>query len=120
MDIAQLVAQFIIAIVILSVWLLRSQKATAYRGGDAKNMKEEFAVYGLPEWFMYVVGAVKVGLALALIVGIWQPAIVQPAAFAMAALMTGAMLMHIKVKDTLIKTLPSLVMLGLSAFVAIV
>lgn len=118
MDTAQIVAQWLIGLGILNVWLLRAQKATAYRGGDASNMKEEFAVYGLPVWFMYAVRAVKIGLALALMLGTWQPAIVQPAAIAMAALMTGAVVMHIKVKDTLTKTLPSLVMLGLSAFVA--
>jgi hypothetical protein len=120
MDSAQLVAQWIIGLGILNVWILRPQIATAYRSGHARNMKEEFAAYGLPVWFMYAIGAVKVGLALALILGTWQPAIVRPAAFAMAALMTGAVVMHIKVKDTLTKTLPSFIMLGLSAFVAMV
>jgi hypothetical protein len=118
MDNAQIVAQWIIGLSILNVWLLRSPKPTAYRGGNARNMKEEFAVYGLPVWFMYAIGAVKVGLALALVLGTWRPALVQPAAIAMAALMTAAVVMHVKVKDTLIKTLPSLVMLALSAFVA--
>ena len=42
------IAQLIIALGILNVWLLRFNKATIYRGGSAKNMKEEFATYGLP------------------------------------------------------------------------
>ena len=118
MSTAQLIAQWIIGLGILNVWLVRPKMATAYRGGEAKNMREEFAVYGLPAWFMYAIGTVKVLLALALIAGTWFPPSVQPATLAMAALMTGAVVMHIKVRDTFKKTLPSLVMLVLSIFVA--
>jgi len=117
MQTAQLIAQWIIGLGILNVWLLRPNLATAYRGGDAKNMKEEFAVYGFPASFMYAIGTIKVLLALALIAGTWFPHVVQPAALAMVALMIGAVVMHLKVKDTLKKTLPSLVMLLLSLFV---
>lgn len=117
MDIAQLIAQWIIGLGILNVWLLRSKRATAYRGGDAQTMQEEFSVYGLPIWFMYAVGTLKVLLALALIAGTWIPELVQPAAFAMAVLMAGAVGMHIKVNDTLKKTGPASVMLVLSLFV---
>lgn len=111
-------AQWIIGLGILNVWLIRASWSTAYRGGDAKNMKEEFAVYGLPAWFMYAIGAIKVSLAIALIAGTWNIQLVQPAAIGMAVLMAGAVSMHIKVKDTAKKTLPSLVMLLLSVFVA--
>ena len=44
METAQLVAQWIIGLGVLNVWLLRSRRATAYRGGDATNMQKEFAV----------------------------------------------------------------------------
>lgn len=118
MAIAQLVAQWIVGLGILNVWLVRARWATAYRAGDARNMKEEFAVYGLPVWFMYMVGTLKVVLALALIAGTWVPALIQPAAFAMAVLMAGAVSMHVRVKDTLKKTTPALTMLVLSLFVA--
>ena len=50
------IAQLIIALGILNVWLLRFNKAMVYRGGGAKNMKQEFATYGLPVWFMWFVG----------------------------------------------------------------
>ena len=118
MDTAKLIAQWIIGLGILNVWLLRRQRPTVYRGGAAKMMQEEFAVYGLPVGFMYAVGVVKVSLALALIAGTWMPELVRPAAVAMAALMTAAILMHLKVKDAPIKSLPALIMLGLSVFVA--
>jgi hypothetical protein len=115
-----IVAQWIIGLGILNVWLIRAKLATAYRGGNARNMREEFAVYGLPSWFMVAIGSLKVLLALALIAGTWMPALVQPAAIIMAALMAGAVSMHIKVKDTFKKTLPSLVMLLLSLAVAFI
>ncbi|MGA1529800.1 MAG: DoxX family protein [Kiritimatiellia bacterium] len=118
MNTATLVAQWIIGLGILNVWLIRAKLATAYRGGNARNMKEEFAVYGLPVGFMYGIGVLKVGLAIALMAGTWFPQVVQPAAIAMAVLMAGAVSMHLKVKDTFKKTLPSLVMLLLSLFVA--
>jgi len=118
METAQIIAQWIIGLGILNVWLIRPKMATAYRGGDATNMQEEFAVYGLPAWFMYAIGTLKVLLALALIAGTWIPEFIQPSSYAMAALMVGAVAMHIKVKDTLKKTTPSLIMLILSVFVA--
>jgi len=68
---------------------------------------------------MYAVGTLKVALAALLIVGTWIPGLVQPAAIGMAVLMIGAISMHIKVKDSLKKTLPSLTLLVLSLLVAI-
>ncbi len=119
MDTIQLVAQWIIGLGIFNVWFIRANRSTAYRGGDAMNIKEEFAVYGLPAWFMYAVGTLKVALAALLIVGTWIPGLVLPAAIGMAVLMIGAISMHIKVKDSLKKTLPSLTLLVLSLLVAI-
>lgn len=112
-----LVLQIVIALVILNVWLLRFRKATNYRGGGAKNMKEEFAVYGLPPWAIYVVGFCKILFAILLIVGIWVPGLTVPAAGGMGALMLGAVLMHAKVRDSVRKTLPAFTMLVLCLLV---
>lgn len=114
----RIVLQVVIALGIANVWLLRSDKATAYRGGSATNMKEEFAAYGLPAWFMQVIGAAKLILAAALLIGIWVPELVQPAAIGMAALMLGAVSMHVKVQDPLKRSLPALAMLAMSVAVA--
>lgn len=112
------IVSIIVALGILNVWLLRFRRSTPYRGGAAGNMKEEFAAYGLPEWFMWGVGGLKVILALSLLAGFWRPELLQPAALAMAALMLGAVSMHIKIRDTSKKTAPSLGMLALSLIVA--
>jgi len=98
---------------------LRYGKETNWRGGEAKNMKEEFAAYGLPGGVMVFIGAAKIILALCLIVGIWIPFLVKPAATIMAILMFGAVSMHVKVKDPLQKSLPAFTMLVLSLIVAI-
>ena len=111
-------AQLIVALGILNVWLLRFNKATIYRGGAAKNMKEEFATYGLPVWFMWFVGGLKVLLALSLLVSFWKPELMRPAAIGMAILMAGAVGMHIKIGDALKKTTPALSVLILSLLVA--
>jgi hypothetical protein len=109
----------IVALGILNVWLLRSNKATPFRGGNARSMREEFAVYGLPFWFMCVVGVLKVGLALAILVAIWVPGLSQSAAIGMGALMLGAFVMHVKVKDPVSKALPSLAVLIMCAAIAL-
>jgi hypothetical protein len=119
MENVRIIAQLIIALGILNVWLLRFSKATAYRAGTAKNMREEFANYGLPLWFMWVVGGLKILFALSLLVSFWLPELIRPAAIGMVILMLGAIGMHIKVGDTLKKAAPASIMFILSLFVAI-
>ncbi|NIM48709.1 MAG: DoxX family protein [Gemmatimonadales bacterium] len=119
MEIVVDVIQIIIALGILNVWIFRYGKATTWRGGDAKNMKEEFAVYGLPGWFMGVIGFLKLLFAVSLIAGVWIPVLTKPAAVGMAVLMLGAVAMHFKVKDPLKKSLPALTLLILSIAVAV-
>lgn len=120
METAALVIQVIIALGIYNVWLLRFGKATEWRGGTAKDMKEEFEVYGLSPWFVGVVGFLKLILATLLIVGIWYQPVVRPAALGMAVLMLGAISMHVKVNDPLKRSLPALTMLILSVTVALI
>lgn len=114
MELAIKIIQIIISLVLLSVWLIRPQMETKYRGGNAKNMKEEFAVYGLPSWFMKLIGIFKVSAAILLIAGLWFPFVVHYTALGLVLLMAGALSMHIKVKDPVIKFLPALTLFVLS------
>ena len=111
--------KLIVALGILNVWLLRRGKSTAYRGKDAQTLREEFAVYGLPFPVFCVIGILKVGLALALLASIWIPGAAQPAAIGMGALMLGAFVMHLKVKDPVSKAVPSLVVLAICVAIAL-
>lgn len=118
MDSLRIILQVVVGLGILNVWLIRADRSTGYRGGNAANLKEEFATYGLPVWFFYLVGALKIACALSLLAGIWIHALVIPGALGLSVLMAGAFTMHLKVKDPFKKAWPSLVMLGLSLLIA--
>jgi hypothetical protein len=117
MEAAAVTIQVIIALGIFNVWVVRQGKSTNWRGGNATNLREEFEAYGLPTWFMKLVGFLKLLFAASLIVGIWALALVKPAAAGMAVLMLGAVTMHLKVKDPTKKSLPALTVLVLSLLV---
>ncbi len=114
MNIVTAALQIVVALGLLNVWLLRAQRRTSYRGGNARSMQEEFAAYGLPDWSRYVIGTLKVGSAVCLIAGLWLPGLVLPAASLVVLLMLGALAMHLKIGDGLTKSVPALVMLVLS------
>jgi hypothetical protein len=59
MDLVKVVFQIIIALGIVNVWVLRFGKDTRWRGGEAKTLRDEFKSYGLPIWFMIVVGGAE-------------------------------------------------------------
>ena len=107
--------QIIVGLGLLNVWLVRGRSATSYRGGAAQTLQEEFAAYGLPGFAYYVVGALKVGAAIVLIAGVWIALPVRAAAALVAVLMMGAVAMHFKVGDPLMKSLPAALMLAMSA-----
>ena len=113
LDLAALL-QVILALGLINVWLVRSGKATAFRGGLSTNLKQEFAAYGLSDAVFYGVGALKLGSAAALLAGLWVPELALPAAAVLAALMVGALVMHLKVKDPLLKSAPALAMLAMT------
>ena len=102
------IAQIGSALWIFNVWFNRFDKDTGYRGGDATNMREEFEEYGLSERTMYAVGAAKVSLAALMLIGLVVPRFVRPASTGLAAMMLGAIGMHVKVKDPVKRTLPAL------------
>jgi hypothetical protein len=114
-----IILQVIAGLGLINVWLVRPRSATAYRGGSAKTLREEFDAYGLPEWCFYAVGASKIVAAVLLIVGIWVPQVVMPAALVVAALMVGALAMHVKVKDPVTKSVPALLMLAMVVGIAL-
>ena len=119
MNIIGRLAQTAAALWILNVWFNRFNKDTGYRGGDAKNMKEEFEEYGLSEKTMYAVGAAKVSLAGLLLAGHAAPRLVRPASIGLAMFMLGAIGMHIKVGDPVKRYLPALSVFSLATISAI-
>ena len=116
-----IILKIIIAVGILNVWLLRFNKKTEWRGGGAQNMNEEFAKYGLPLWFVPVIGFLKLLFAALLVVSIFKPEynLAFIGATGMGILMIGAIGMHIKVNDELKRSLPAFLMLVMSAVIVI-
>lgn len=113
------VAQVVVGLGLLNVWLIRFNKSTEYRGGAAQNMKQEFSTYGLPEWFCYVVGGLKIISGITLLVGLVVPGIaVYPAAI-VSVLMLGALAMHVKVKDPIKKSIPAACVLALCVLILV-
>ena len=112
------ILQVLIAVGLLNVWIVRSGHTTKYRGGKARNMKEEFAVYGLPKWFMYVIGFLKVVIAIVTLMSAFVPSFMYPlgigALMLLVLLMLGALSMHLKIHDRLVKMLPALTMLSMA------
>ena len=104
-----ILAQLIIAISILVVWVFRFD-----------NIVVEFKQYDLSDLIRSIVGASKIALATLLVVGIFYEEVVFISALLMAFLMVCAQIAHIKVKNPLSKYIPSFLLLILSLFVAAV
>lgn len=108
----------IVGLSILNVWLVQYNKATRWRGGDATTIFEEFEAYGLPSWSVYVVGTLKVILALLLIVSIWYAELQFAAAVGLAILLSGSVVMHFKIGDPLFKSFPAALFLVMCLVIA--
>lgn len=109
--------QVLIALAMLDVWLLRYERPLRARGGDARTMVEEFKVYGLPDWMLPLVRVLKLGAGTLMVVGIWYPVAAAIAGIILVVLMGGAILMHVKVKDPLLKSVPATFFFVLSCYV---
>jgi hypothetical protein len=114
------VLQLVVGLGLLNVWLVRPRSATAYRGGQATSLREEFAVYGLPSIAFPIVGVLKVASAVVLIAGVWVSGLpVTAAAGVIAALMIGALAMHVKVGDPAKRSVPAALMLVMSGTIVV-
>jgi len=102
-----LIAQIIVAVSIVIVWVFRFD-----------NIVKEFKQYGLSDLTRTMVGSAKIALATLLIVGIWYPSLVLIPALMMAFLMASAQYFHFKVNNPWQKRMPSLFLLLLCLFIA--
>lgn len=120
LEYVSLAFKVIIFISIINVWFFRFSKPTPYRGGGALSMKEEFEVYGFSPGTMYLVGAIKVVLASALLASIWYVDLSTPAAGGMGIFMLGAIFMHFRANDPNIRSFPALLFFLLSVGVIVI
>jgi len=111
------VFQAVIGLSVLRVWLINFNKPSKWRAANATTMREEFEVYGLPDWAIYMVGFLKVAFSIGLLAGIWLPELVTLSASGIAFFMFFAILMHIRVKDPIVKSIPAITFLTLSILI---
>lgn len=104
-----LLAQIIVAASVFYVWIFRYDVII-----------KEFKQFGLSDLTRTFVGAAKVSLATLLVAGIWFPALITIPAILMGLFMVAAQFFHFKIKNPFIKHLPSLVLLILCIFIALV
>ena len=82
------------------------------------NVVKEFTLFGLSDLTRNLVGVSKIALATLIIAGIWYPSLVQIPAVLMGLFMVAAQYFHFSVKNPLVKHIPSLLLLALSAILA--
>jgi len=99
--------KIIVSLSILNVWLIQPNKPTKWRGGKAKNIFEEFEVYGLSKLLCYIIGFFKVSLAIVLFASIQFTALSLIGSLGLAILLLGSIAMHLKIKDPLYKSFPA-------------
>jgi hypothetical protein len=99
--------KIIVSLSILNVWLIQPNKPTKWRGGKAKNIFEEFEVYGLSKLLCYTIGFFKVSLAIVLFASIQFTALSLIGSLGLAILLLGSIAMHLKIKDPLYKSFPA-------------
>ena len=108
----------IIFLGIINVWFVRRKTNTNWRGGNSLTLKDEFQFYALPDWTFYFVGGTKILSALFIFLSIWIEEVPQEIfAIILSSLMIFAILMHLKVGDKPIKSLPAFFMLLCSVII---
>ena len=113
------ILQGLVAFALLWIWVFRFGRSSFFRAGQSRNMKDEFAVYKLPEWSVWAVGTCKVLLSLSLLAGLLYEELVKPTALALSVFMLAAVWMHLKIRrDSLLKAAPAYLLFMACLFLA--
>lgn len=91
---------------VLFVWVVRY-----------KNIVEEFKTYGYSEWLRDIVGILKISFVVMLMRE--DTFFVKFGAIGIMILMFAAMITHLKVKNPLLKMLPSISLFALCSFILV-
>jgi len=106
-DYVLIALKVIVGLSILNVWLVQPKKPTKWRGGNAKTIFEEFEAYGLSKNMCYVIGFLKVSLAIILMASIKFEDLTLIGSVGLSVLLLGSIIMHFKIKDELYKSFPA-------------
>ena len=103
-----IISQIVIAASVAYVWIFRYDVII-----------KEFKQFGLSDLTRAFVGAFKISLATLLVAGIWFPQLTLIPAILLGVCMLAAQYFHLKIKNPLIKHLPSLFLLILCALITL-
>ena len=101
-----LLSQLIVALSVFFVWTMRYD-----------NVVKEFKEFGYSDLLRNFVGAFKISSATLLLAGIWYTDLILIGSISMAFFMFCAQMSHLKIKNPLIKFMPSLIFLLMSLFI---
>ncbi len=101
-----LLFQLIVALSVFLVWTIRYN-----------NVVKEFKEFGYSDLLRNIVGALKISSATLLLFGIWYTELTLIGSISMAFFMFCAQMSHLKIKNPLIKFLPSLTFLLMSLYI---
>ena len=104
----QITAQIIVALSVYYVWIFRYDVIIV-----------EFKQFGLNDLTRTFIGAFKIALATLLLTGIWYPQLILFPSIFMGLLMLAAQYYHFKIKNTLVKHLPSFILLILCVYISL-
>lgn len=82
------------------------------------HMREEFIRYGLSQ-YKALVGWLQLMGAAGLVVGLWQPFVGAAAAFGLTLMMVFGIIVRIKIRDTIIQTVPAVGYMLLNAYLTL-
>lgn len=102
-------SQALVAAAVFFVWVVRYP-----------NIVVEFQQMKLPDWLRDSVGIVKLTLVLMLLIGIDRKQFAIAGGIGLSLLMAAAFITHLRVKNPIVKMLPSLTLLALSMLIVVI
>lgn len=108
MHTAMICLQALVAASVFFVWVVRYD-----------NIIQEFKHYALPDWLRDLVGILKLTFSLLLLLGIERMPLAVVGGLGIAALMSCAFIVHIRVKNPWSKRLPCVGLLAMSLAIAL-
>ena len=102
-----LIFQFIVALSVFFVWTIRYD-----------NVVKEFKEFGYSDLLRNFVGAFKISSSTLLLAGIWFTDLILIGSISMAFFMFCAQISHFKIKNPMIKFLPSFIFLLMSLYIS--
>ena len=107
MDNISIIFQIIVSLSVYFVWVLRYEK-----------VKKEFKDFSYPDTLRNLVGALKISCSSLLLAGIWFKELTLFGALPMAFFMLCAQISHLRIRNPIIKFVPSLIFLIMSLFIS--